>query len=130
MNSNDNKKTKLSLTGSLASLAREVQNDTPITEKSDGEKKSASLTQKSGSQKKGSTWDEVLDVAFEFKNNPSKIATVYIYENIKKDIEALKRIDGLENVPLTALISAIIETFLNGNIEKIKDLLAKSSNRF
>ena len=81
------------------------------------------------SKKGKSNLDEVINFALELKSNPSKLSTVYVYENIKKDLEALKRIDGLENVPLTALMSAIIDDFLRHNTVTIKELLTKSSSR-
>lgn len=130
MKTNDNKKSKLSLTGSLASLAREVQNDVPDKEIVNETEKSVEVTRRSVSKKAQYSWDEVLEIALALKSSPPKTATVYIYENVKKDVEALKRIDGLENVPLTALISAMIEHFLNANTDKIKELVANSSSRF
>lgn len=130
MNNKDNvKKGKISLTGSLASLAREVQNDEPKEMVNESVEKPI-LDQKIVSKKGKSNFDEVIKFALELKSNPSKLSTVYVYENIKKDLEALKRIDGLENVPLTALMSAIIDDFLRHNTVTIKELLNQSGSRF
>lgn len=123
MKNKDSKNNKISLTGSLASLAKEVQNDVPVVEQEVIKKKTSIRSNKSN-------WDDVVNTALAFKSSPEKNSTVYIYEHIKKDVELLKQIEGLEYVPLTALISSIIENFLNDNTEIIRELLRKKETRF
>lgn len=108
---------KLSLTGSLQSLAKEAQTKSVIKE----EKKNTVYTQ---------DWDKVVELSNNIKNGSEKIVSTYIYEHLKKDLEMIKSLEGLENVSLSAFLSAIVESFLRNNTELIKELMEKRSGRF
>ena len=110
-------KEKLSITSNIASLAKLVQEeglektDLPISNINN-------------------SFEEVVRISKTYKENAPKMATMYVAENLKKDLERLRGIKGLEKIPLTSLVSAILDLFLSENESKIKEMLEEAKGRF
>ncbi|GHT53689.1 hypothetical protein FACS189451_03980 [Bacteroidia bacterium] len=101
--------------GGIAALTKQVQGTEDKKKRSTG-----------GS----SSWERVIELATDYKQQTPKTATIYIAEDLKKDFEQLRLIPEFDKIPLTALTSAIIDDFLNENLDIIKESLDKIKSRF
>lgn len=120
---------KLTLSGSLSALTKSVQKEQEKL--NSGQECSDSKKGSSGTVISSIQWDSVISLAKDFKSNPrTKLETIYIYGNIKKDLELLKTIEELRNIPMTALVSSIIDNFITDNLVIIKNSLKNNENRF
>lgn len=127
------KKKKLSLSGggisSLRNIAKGVQKEEKENVEVPLEKETPEESPKN-IPVMGSSWEQMISKARELKKEQPKTTTVYLAENLKCDLEQLKQIEGLENVSLTAILSAITDVFLEQNLESIKMLLKERKSRF
>ena len=120
---------KLSLEGSLSALTKSVQKEQEILNHE--QKKSEIKEEPSNVTILRDQWNSVISGAINLKsNNRTKLETTYVYGNIKKDLERLRTIEELRNIPMAALISSIIDNFISNNSDIIKELLKNNDSRF
>lgn len=112
------KDNKLSLgnIGSLSSLVREVRD----------EKDSAPIV--TNKDIDCEEWKNFIATADRYGKGSAKVA-VYIPKNLKSELENLRSLMGGE-VPLSAVVSAMIDTFIERNLPIIKELSKESKGRF
>jgi len=120
---------KLSLEGSLSALTKSVQKEQEIL---NHEQKNSEIKEEpSNVAILRDQWNSVISGAINLKsNNRTKLETTYVYGNIKKDLERLRTIEELRNIPMAALISSIIDNFISNNSDIIKELLKNNDSRF
>lgn len=123
---NKQNKPKISLSGSLATLAKKVQEDVEIENETVTAKED--LKKPKGNQKNDFSY--VVELAKSYRENKPKPATIYVAENIKKDLERLKAIPDFDKIPLIAMTSAILDHFLSEHEDEIKSLLSEIRGRF
>jgi hypothetical protein len=129
--SNNKKSGKLSLTGSLSALTKTVQEEQEKVNSHKEEQESfVSVRDDSNVVEMSTRWNEVISRAKDLRNNPTKLETIYLYGNIKKDLEILKTVEDFRNIPMAALVSSIIDDFLTNNSDLIRSLLKRNESRF
>lgn len=112
------KDSKLSLgnIGSLSNLVREVRD----------EKDSAPIV--TNKDIDCEEWKNFIATADRYGKGSAKVA-VYIPKSLKTELENLRSLMGGE-VPLSAVVSAMIDTFIERNLPIIKELSKESKGRF
>lgn len=73
-------------------------------------------------------WKHFIDTANRYGKGSAKVA-VYIPKDLKVDLENLRSLMG-GDVPLSAVVSAMIDTFIERNLPIIKGLSEERNGRF
>lgn len=68
------------------------------------------------------SWTSFLNLAKEYKMRDSKLATVYMDEDLKRVLDRLKSASGVK-LPATALLSSIVARFVFDHEQDIKDAI-------
>lgn len=95
------------MTGSLASLAKEQQERNKVE------------------GYEGLDIKKIINKALEFKEKKISLATIYIDDNVKRDLERVRSIKEYSKISLASFASAIIKSFIDENREEIKNKLLK-----
>lgn len=72
------------------------------------------------------TWDLFLDLARDYKLKQSKIATIYIDEDLKKVLDRIRSAGDLK-LSTTAIVSSIVARFIYDHADQIKNLIYKDN---
>jgi hypothetical protein len=72
------------------------------------------------------TWDLFLDLARDYKQKQSKIATIYIDEDLKKVLDRIRSAGDLK-LSTTAIVSSIVARFIYDHADQIKNLIYKDN---
>lgn len=116
MEKEKDKKLSLGGIGSLSNLVREVRDDkenTPVITNTDIN---------------CDEWKNFIATADRYGKGSAKVA-VYITKDLKNELENLRSLMG-GDVPLSAVVSAMIDTFIERNLPIIKELSKEKSGRF
>lgn len=115
MEKEKDKKLSLGAIGSLSNLVREVRDDkdTPVITNTDIN---------------CDEWKNFIATADRYGKGSAKVA-VYIPKDLKKELENLRSLMG-SDVSLSAVVSAMIDTFIERNLPIIKELSKEKSGRF
>ena len=68
------------------------------------------------------SWQMFLDLAKEYKLRDSKLATVYIDEDLKSVLDRLKSAGSIK-MPSTAILSSIVARFIFDHEKEIKNAI-------
>lgn len=116
MEKEKDKKLSLGGIGSLSNLVREVRDDkenTPVITNTDID---------------CDEWKNFIATTDRYGKGSAKVA-VYIPKDLKNELENLRSLMG-GDVPLSAVVSAMIDTFIERNLPIIKELSKEKSGRF
>lgn len=102
-----------------------VKKETPVTKPAgDKKQKNAKAEREYHVTKDDSkdSWELFLDLARDFKEKDSKLATIYIDRDLKNVLDRLKAATSVK-LPTTALLSAIVTRFVYDHEKQIKDAI-------
>lgn len=106
------KNTSVQLPGGISGLVKDAQNVTLKEE----------TKQPSQTKFVNDSWSIFIEKAQEYKQKQNRIATIYIDEDLKKVLDRM-RSTGEIKLSTTAIVSAIVDKFINEHTIQIKDMI-------
>lgn len=99
-----------------------TKNENDVKDSKSDENEKAERSYQEAKDNGEDSWDLFVDLARDYRVRQSRLATIYIDEDLKSVLDRLKTANGVK-LPTSALLSSIVARFIYDHEDKIKQAI-------